>query len=103
MNVNLGIWSILTKTVLVLLFAAGLLGLFFWYLPLIQQNQRYRKEILALDGKIQEQEKLSKHLKASIDSIQNDPRTLERLVREKLGYARTNETVIRFQAPPTKP
>src|SRR5206468_11439498 len=98
MKVNLGIWDKLTKAVIFLLFVAGLLGVFIWYLPLIRQNQRYRKEILALDAKIQEQDKSSRHLKASIDAVQNDPRTLERLAREKLGYARTNETVIRFQA-----
>ncbi len=78
---------------------AGLLAVFFWYLPLIQQNQRYRKEILGLDLKIQAQERLARQLRASIAAVQNDPRTLERLVREKLGYARTNETVIHFQAP----
>src|SRR4051794_34267146 len=99
MNVNLGIWDKLTKAVICLLFVAGLLIVFKWYLPLIQQNQRYRNDILALDTKIQEQERFSRQLKASIDAVQNDPRTLERLVREKLGYARTNETVIRFQAP----
>src|SRR4051794_13519263 len=100
MNVNLGIWDTLSRAVICLLVVAGLLGVFVWYLPLIRQNQRYRKEILALDGKIQEQERIARQLKASIDSVQNDPRTLERLVRERLGYARTNETVIRFQAPP---
>jgi cell division protein FtsB len=100
MRVNLGIWNSLTKGVLFLLFVAGLLMVFFWYLPLIQQNQRYRKEILALDMKIQEQERLARQLKASIDAVQNDPRTLERLVREKLGYARTNETVIHFSKVP---
>src|SRR6266480_6949026 len=98
MKVNLGIWQTLTRAVIFLLFVAGLLSVFFWYLPLIQQNQRYRKEILAMDVKIREQERLSRQLKASIDAVQNDPRTLERLVREKLGYARTNESVIRFQA-----
>ena len=97
MKVNLGIWQKLTAAVIFLLFVAGLLSVFFWYLPLIQQNQRYRKEILALDATIQEQERLSRQLKSSIDAVQNDPRTLERLVREKLGYARSNETVIRFQ------
>ncbi len=100
MNVNLGIWDNLSKGVIFLLFVAGLLAVFFWYLPLIQQNQRYRKEILGLDLKIQEQERLSRQLRASIDAVQNDPRTLERLVREKLGYARTNETVIHFLPPP---
>jgi|SRR5437588_1416696 len=99
MKVNLGIWNQLTRAVIFLLFVAGLLIVFFWYLPLIQQNQRYRKDILALDTKIQEQERLSRHLKSSIDAVLNDPRTLERIAREKLGYAKTNETVIRFQSP----
>ena len=52
MNVNLGIWDKLTKLVVFLLFVAGLIGVFYWYLPLVQQNQRYRKEIIALDGRI---------------------------------------------------
>jgi hypothetical protein len=29
--------------------------------------------------------------------LQNDSRAVARLVREKLGYARTNETVVRFE------
>jgi len=101
MNVNLGIWDKLTRAVIFLLFMAGLLGVFFWYLPLIRQNQRYRDGILALDTKIQEQEKVARELKTSIDATLNDPRTLERLAREKVGYARSNETVIRFQPPPS--
>jgi len=49
---------------------------------------------------IDEQERLARQLKAQTDSVQNDPRTLERLAREKLGWAKTNETVIRFERPP---
>ena len=99
MNVNLGIWDKLSKLVLFLLFIAGLLALFFWYLPLIQKNQRYRKEILALDAKYTEQEGVKRQLKASIDSLQNDPRAVDRLAREKLGWAKTNEMVVRFEQP----
>jgi cell division protein FtsB len=96
MHVNV-IWDKLTRFVIFLLFIAGLLAVFFWYLPLIQQNQRYRKDILLLDAKIEEQERIGRQLKWQIDSVQNDPRTLERLAREKLGWARSNETVIRFE------
>jgi cell division protein FtsB len=96
-TVNLGIWDKLTRVVIFLLFLAGLLGVFFWYLPLIEQNQRYRKHILSLDMQIQEQERIARQLKQAIDAVQNDPRTLERLARERLGYARTNEVVIRFE------
>jgi len=75
------------------------MAVFFWYLPLIQQNQRYRKEIFVLEAKIQEQERISRQLKTSIDAVQKDPKTVERLARERLGLAKTNETVIRFEAP----
>ena len=99
MNVNLGIWDKLTKLVIFFLFVAGIGVVFFWYLPLIQENQRYRKEILAQDARIAAQEKLSRQLRAAIDLNQNDPRTVERLAREKLGWARTNEMVVRFSPP----
>jgi len=36
-----------------------------------------------------------------IDSLQRDPRTVERLAREGLGYAKTNEMVVRFVPPST--
>ena len=99
MNVNLGIWDKLSRVIIFLLFLAGLLGVFVWYLPLIKQNQRFRRDLLVLETKIQEQERLGRHLRLSIDAVQNDPRTVERLAREKLGLARTNETVIRFESP----
>ena len=105
MSVHTGIWDKLSRIVVVLWLLAGLAGVFFWYLPLIQTNQRYRKLNLTLDNKIAEQERLARHLKASIEAAQNDPRTLERLARERLGYARTNEVVIRFDpaAPVSSP
>ena len=98
MNVNLGIWDKLSRIVLLLLLVAWVLGVFLWYRPLIDQNQRFRKKILELEVKVAEQERFNKQLRAAQEAM-NDPRTLERLAREKLGYARTNETVIRFEAP----
>ena len=97
MNINLGIWDKLSKLMVFLLFVAGVLGLFYWYLPLIQENQRYRRELLLLDTRITEQEKLRGQLKAANDSLQNDPRAVERLAREKLSLAKTNEMVVRFE------
>jgi cell division protein FtsB len=96
MHVHLSIWDKLTRVVVFLLFVAGLLAVFFWYLPLIQQNERYRKDILRLDATIASEERMGRQLKAQIDSVQNDPRTLERLAREKLGLAKPNETIIHF-------
>ena len=96
MNVDLGIWSKLTRLVILLLCVAAVLGVALWYTPLIKQNERYRREILRLDTQIAKTEENNRQLKASIDSLKSDPRALERLARERLGYAKPGETVIRF-------
>jgi len=97
MNVDLGIWSKLTKVVVGLVVLAVLLLMGMCYLPLIQQNERMRREILRLDVQLQNEEAKSKQLKAEIDALRNDPKTVERLMREKLGYAKPDETVVRFE------
>jgi cell division protein FtsB len=97
MNVDLGIWSKLTKLVIFLLVLAGILGVAVWYYPLIQTNERMRKEVLRLDTQIAKAEDTGRQLKANIDALKYDPKALERLAREKFGYARPNETVIRFE------
>ncbi len=97
MNVDLGIWSKLTKVVVGLIVLAVLLLMGRCYLPLIQQNERMRREISRLDAQLQKEEEISKQLKAEIEALRNDPKTIERLTREKLGYARPDETVVRFE------
>ena len=99
-NVDLGIWDKLTRLVVFLLFLAGLLGLGVWYLPLIQKNERMRKEILRLGAQISKEEETGKKLKTSIDALNHD-KAVERLVRERYGYAKPGETVIKFGEPVT--
>ena len=97
MNVDLGIWSKLTKVVVGLVVLALLLLIGMCYLPLIHQNERMRREIMRLDQQLQVEEEKSKQLKAEIEALRNDPKTIERLTREKLGYAKPDETVVRFE------
>jgi cell division protein DivIC len=97
MNVNLGIWSKLTSVVLVLVVIAVLLLIGTCYLPVIRENQRMEVQIMKLEGQVQSEEQKSKQLQSEIDALQNDPKTIERLAREKLGYARPYETVIYFE------
>ena len=101
MKVDLGIWDKLTKVVIFLLFIAGLLVVAVWYLPLIKQNEQMRKEILRLDTQIQKEDENAKRLKTSINSLIYDPKAVERLARERLGYAKAGETVVRFEEPAT--
>ena len=103
MKVNLGIWSWLTQAVVALVAIAVLLLIGMTYLPLIQQNENYRREIDQLDKEIQTQAEISKELKSEIDALTNDPKTVERLAREKLRYARPDETIVHFDSPVTNP
>ena len=101
MNVDLGIWDKLARMVVFLVFIAGILLVAIWYLPLIKQNERYRKEILRLDNLVQKEEENGKQLRTSIDALRFDPKAVERLARERLGYVKPGETVIRFEVPQT--
>src|SRR5262245_20121825 len=100
MNVDHGVWDKLTKLIVLLLVLAMLLMVGAWYLPLIRQNERLRKEIQKLEMEVRKEEETSKRLKASIEAMR-DPRMVERLAREKLSYAKPGETIIRFESPPT--
>lgn len=97
----MGIWKTLNRLVIFLLAIAGAVALCLWYLPVIKQNERMRKEILRLDTHIQKEEEAGKQLNAAIQSLNHDPKAVERLARERLGYAKPGETVIRFDPPLT--
>ncbi|MBI2926858.1 MAG: septum formation initiator family protein [Verrucomicrobia bacterium] len=101
MNVDLSIWGKLSRIVVFLLVVAGVLAVAVWYYPVIKHNERLRQENLKLDVQIQQEEETARQLKVSLDALRNDPKTVERLAREKLGYAKPGETVIRFEAPTT--
>ena len=98
MNVDLGIWAKLTRAVIILLVIAVVLGVGVWYLPLIKQNERMRRTVLNLDAKIQSEEAAKKQNTAAMDTLRYDTNAVERLAREKLRYAKSNETVIVFES-----
>ena len=96
MNVDLGIWSKLTKVVLGLVVLAVLLLIGMCYLPLIQENTPMRAQVLKLEQRLQSEQEKSQQLQSQIDALLNDPKTVERLAREKLGYAKPGETMVLF-------
>jgi cell division protein FtsB len=85
----------------VLVVIAILLFIGMMYLPLIKQNEQMRRRIDLLDAELQKQKDESKQLQAEFDALRSDPKTVERLAREKLGYAKADETVIHFEPPAT--
>jgi cell division protein FtsB len=97
MNVAFNIWDKLTRVVIFLLFIAGILLVALWYLPLIKKNERMRREIQRLDVVLQKEEETGKQLRNAIEALRRDPKAVERLAREKFGYAKPGEIVIRFE------
>lgn len=98
MEVNLSVWEKLTRLVSILLILAALVGIVLWYTPVIKQNERMRKDNLELEKKIEKEMETARRLDTTAKSLQ-DSRTVERLARERLNYARPGETVIHFEAP----
>ena len=98
-RIDTGIWDKLTKAVVFLLVIAALLAVAVWYLPLIKQNERMRSEVLRLQEELATKEETARQIKVQLEALRNDPETVERYAREKLGLARAGETVIRFQRP----
>ncbi len=96
-KVDLGIWSWLAQAVVALVAVAALLLIGMAYLPEIQKNERMRREIDRLTTEVDQQKAISQQLQMEFNALRNDPKTIERLAREKLGYARPDETVIRFE------
>lgn len=103
MKADLGIWNWLAQAVVALLAVAALLLIGVTYLPLIQENEQMRRRIDALDSELDKQRQTAKHLQAEFDALRGDAKTVERLAREKLGYARADETVLHFEPATNNP
>lgn len=102
-NGNDNIWDKLTKLAWFLIFAALLLAVGVWYLPLIRQNERMGQRVFQLNEQVKKAEELNKSLATAVNAGRTDPKTVERLARETLGFAKPGETVIHFEEPPKAP
>jgi len=96
MKPDLGIWDKLTRAAIWLLVVAGVVGVVVLFTPLFRQKERLHKELIRLDSQIEKAHQENKQLEASVKLLSRDPKAVERLAREKLGYAKPGETIIRF-------
>ena len=99
MNVNLGIWDKLAKLTILLLFILGVVGVALWYLPLIKQNERMRQQLLQIEARVKIEEERNRLLRISVEAARSNIKTIERMARANLGYAKPGEIVVRFEEP----
>lgn len=101
MKPGVTIWDRLSRGVCCLLLVAGIAFVVIKYLPLIHQQERMRRVTYEQEQQLQAEAAEERQLKAADHASRNDPRTVERLARERLGYAKPGETVIRFEGATT--
>ena len=102
MNLGESIWDKLTRLALALVVVAAALGIALWYRPVINENRHMREEVMELNNKIEAETATARKLDASLRALQ-DPKTIERLARERLSYAKPGEDVIHFDPPAHQP
>ena len=66
------------------------------FLPLLERQKELRAKEAALREDIQTEAEQLRMLKLTPDKLQEDPRYIEKIAREDLGYAKPGETVFRF-------
>jgi len=77
----------------------GVAGLLF--LPLLRQRHAMQMEIQRLDAEISRLESIERQQKIEMEALKTDSEYVERTARNKLNLARPNETVFRFEPPPS--
>ena len=97
------VWHILARIVAGLLVAATGLLVGLWYWPLINTNERLRHELNDWQARVASERQQVAQKSNLVQLLTSDDRTIERLARERLGWARPGETVILFEATPTAP
>ncbi|OGV47029.1 MAG: hypothetical protein A2X46_07615 [Lentisphaerae bacterium GWF2_57_35] len=66
----------------------------FW--PQIRQQQELQRKEAILEEDIRLEEEMIKHLKVQQERLRSDPRFVEKIAREELGYAKPDETIFKF-------
>lgn len=96
-QVNLGIFGWLNRLMIWLIVLAAIGLIIAKYLPLIQKNVRLRQELQLKQEEVQRLQRERQANQQRIQQLQNDPRTVEREARERLGFARPEEQVVTFK------
>jgi cell division protein DivIC len=70
-------------------------GVFFWhtrqeYSRLLSLERQSRQRLAEAQLKLQEQQRM-------LDRLRNDPSYVETVIRRRLGYAKPDETIFRFE------
>ncbi len=70
-----------------------------WLINPYREYCRTKAALRELDQKMVEQDTRNEELRVQIFRLQNDPRAIEKIAREKFGYCRPTETIYDYTSP----
>jgi cell division protein DivIC len=93
----MNLWKFIQRICLILCVAllAAIIA-FRFFLPKIKEQRDLRAQAEAVRQNIQREAEQLRMLKLKQEKLQEDPRFIEKIAREDLGYAKPGETVFRF-------
>lgn len=66
-------------------------------LPLFREKAVQKRQLIRLQESVRQEQIRTRELNEKINSVKSDPKTVERLAREKFGLARSGETIFKFR------
>jgi cell division protein FtsB len=92
----------LRRWIWILLFVVFVVGfVVFQWLPAVETNLRMQKRLDQLNTELSQALEEKRVLESTLHTLTQNPRAMERLARERLGYSRPGETVVKFVSPQT--
>lgn len=90
-------WPKLTSGIFLALFAGIALWAGMFFLQMHQELTVQRAQEAANRRRLDEAQAKLEEQRKYLDRLQHDPALVETIIRKKLGYARTDEFVFRFE------
>ena len=92
----MNVWKFIHRICLILIVALVVAIVLRLFVPLLEKQKEMRAREAALRQDIQKDAEQLRMLKLQQEKLQEDPRYIEKIAREDLGYAKPGETVFRF-------
>lgn len=89
-------WKFIHRVCVILVVALAIAIVLRLFVPLLEKQKEMRAREAALRQDIQKDAEQLRMLKLKQEKLQEDPRYIEKIAREDLGYAKPGETVFRF-------
>jgi cell division protein FtsB len=95
--------AFLSRILYLLIFAAALILLICWFLPLVKERDRQQHYLQTLKQQVEQERTLFNKQSKKLTLLQNDPAYTEILARDKLDLMKPGETIFRMDPGPDNP